>query len=211
MSPPAPPVVPPYPWYPPQPAPYPWYPPPYPAPYPVYPPPAAAQAETPSPPEAAEVVAAPPEPQYAGPYPTRASWSLQLESAQGVATGEFQNALLAGHIDYAFASRLKLGGYLAIANLKGKDRRVSALLPCALVTYEKPPAPGGSLSIPIQLATGYLTQNGPVARLSAGLAWAIGRSTDLVFTVGPMVWVTRDDMLLSVDVAVELRFRASRN
>ncbi len=152
-----------------------------------------------------------PEPSYAGPYPSRASWSLQLESAQGVATGKFQNVLLAGHLDYAFAARLKLGGYLAVANLKGKERRVSALLPAAVVTYEKPPGPGRSLSVPIQFATGYLMQNGPVARLSAGLAWAVGRRTDLVFTAGPMVWVTRDDMLLSVDVAVELRFRATRD
>jgi hypothetical protein len=153
------------------------------------------------------VAALPPAPD-AGPYPSRASWSLQLEGAQGVATGKFQNLLLAGHIDYAFASRLKLGGYLAVANLKGKDRRVNALLPCALVTYEKPPGPRHSVSLPIQFATGYLTKNGPVARLSAGPAWVVGARTDLVLTAGPMVWVTRNDMLFSVELAVELRFRA---
>ena len=50
-----------------------------------------------------------------------------------------------------------------------------------------------------------------MARVTAGLGWAVGQRTDLVFSAGPMVWVTRDDMLLSVDVAVELRFRAARN
>jgi hypothetical protein len=124
-----------------------------------------------------------------------------------VAPGKFQNALLAGHVDYSFASRTSLGGYLALANLKGKDRRVSALMPCALVTYEKPPGPGHSISFPLQFATGYLTRNGPVARLAAGLAWAVGKHTDLIFDLATMTWVTRDEMLLSVNVAVELRFR----
>jgi hypothetical protein len=139
--------------------------------------------------------------------PSRASWSLQLESAQGVATGKFANTLLAGHIDYAFDSPLRLGGYLALANLKGKDRRVNALLPCALVTYERP-RPGSSLSFPVQFSTGYLTRNGPVARLAAGLAWAVGRRTDLIASLGGMAWVTRDEMLLSLNLAFELRFRA---
>ena len=207
-APPAPPAPTPAqpPWYPP---PYPMYPPPY-AGYPWYPPPAPTPPTAPSPPPPAETVAAEPEPPPStGPFPTRASWSLQLENAQGVATGKFQNSLLAGHVDYAFASRLKLGGYLALANLKGKDKRVNALLPCALVTYEKPPAPGHSISFPIQLATGYLTRNGPVARLAAGLAWAVGKRTDLVFALAAMVWTTRDDLLLSANVAIELRFRAN--
>jgi hypothetical protein len=143
--------------------------------------------------------------------PSRASWSLQLESAQGVATGKFANTLLAGHLDYAFASRLGLGGYLAIANLKGKDRRVSALLPAALVSYEKPPGAGHSVSFPIQFATGYLARNGPVAKLAAGLAWAVGRRTDIIFSLATMAWVTRDDMLLSVNLALELRFRAGKD
>jgi hypothetical protein len=199
----------------PAPAPPPWYPPPYQgyppgyAPYPWYPPPASAKPAPPPPPTAGTVAAEPEPPPGTGPFPTRASWSLQLENAQGVATGKFQNSLLAGHLDYAFASRLKLGGYLALANLKGKDRRVSALLPCALVTYEKPPGPGHSVSFPIQFATGYLTRNGPVARLAAGLAWAVGQRTDLIFDLGAMAWTTRDELLLSVNVGIELRFRAN--
>jgi hypothetical protein len=141
-------------------------------------------------------------------FPSWASWSLQLESAEGVAPGKFQNTLLAAHVDYAFSSRIDLGGYLAVANLKGKDRRVNALMPCALLSYENPPSPGHSVSFPIQFATGYLAGNGPVARLSAGLAWAVGRRTDLIVDLATMAWVTRDQMLLSMDLALELRFRA---
>jgi hypothetical protein len=171
---------------------------------PPYPPPPAAPppAEIPT----AQLSAA--APGGKAPAPARASWSLQIESAQGVATGKFANTLLAGHVDYAFASRLGLGGYLAIANLKGKDRRVNALLPCALVTYEKPPGPGHSVSFPIQFAAGYLTKNGPVAKLAAGLAWAVGRRTDLVFSLAAMAWTTRDELLLSANLAFELRFRS---
>ena len=154
------------------------------------------------------MTAQPEAPPYTGQSPSRASWALQLESAEGVGTGKFQNTLLAGHLDYAFASRLTLGGYLALANLKGKERRVNALMPCALITYEKPHGPGHSISFPLQFATGYLTRNGPVARLAAGLAWAVGKRTDIILDLASMAWVTRDEMLLSVDVAVELRFRA---
>jgi hypothetical protein len=203
-----------YPWYPPPYATYPGYPPPY-ATYPGYPPPAPPAAppsdsgSLPSPVLPAESSTIEPEPPpYHGPGPSRASWALQLESANGVATGKFQNTLLAGHVDYDFGSRLSLGGYLALANLKGKDRRVTALMPCALVTYEKPPAPGGALSFPLQFATGYLTRNGPVARLAAGLAWAVGKRTDVIVDLGTMAWVTRKEMLLSADVALELRFRS---
>ncbi len=200
--------IPPATWYPPPPTQYPWYPPPY-APYPWYPPPPPASPPGPTPPTPASTLAAQPEiAPSPGSSPSRASWSLQLESAQGVTPGKFQNTLLAGHLDYAFASRVSLGGYLALANLKGKDRRVNALMPCALVTYEKPPGPDHSISFPIQFATGYLARNGPVARLAAGLAWAVGRRTDVIFDLATMAWVTRDEMLLSVDVAVELRFRA---
>jgi hypothetical protein len=197
-------------WYPPPPTQYPWYPPPY-APYPWYPPPPPPPAPPPgpTPPTPASTLDAQPESTPSpGTSPSRASWSLQVESAQGVTPGKFQNTLLAGHLDYAFASRVSLGGYLALASLKGKDRRVNALMPCALVTYEKPPGPDHSISFPIQFATGYLARNGPVARLAAGLAWAIGRRTDVIFDLATMAWVTRDEMLLSVDVAVELRFRA---
>jgi hypothetical protein len=143
-----------------------------------------------------------------GPYPSRASWALELEAAQGVGNGKFGNVLLAGHLDWAFASRLSLGGYLAIANLKGKDGRVNALLPSALVSYEKPPGPGHTVSFPIRFAAGYLTQNGPVARLSAGLAFAVGKRTDLIPSLATTAWVTHDQMLLSVSLAIELRFRA---
>ena len=204
---PAPPPAGQYPGYPPQPAPHPWYPPPY-APYPWYPPPPPQPAPPPALPS--ETASAAPEPlPYTGAAPSRASWALQLESAQGVATGKFQNTLLAGHVDYAFAERTSLGGYLALASLKGKDRRVTALMPCALVTYEKPPGPGHSISFPLQFATGYLTRNGPVARLAAGLAWAIGKRTDLIFDLAAMAWVTRKEMLLSADLAIELRFRTN--
>ena len=212
----------PSPWYPPPPssAQYPGYPPPYPQypwwyrpPYPPPAPPPPAPPPAPPPPAptppAEALVAQPETPPGTGPFPARASWSLQVESAQGVSPGKFGNTLLAGHVDYAFASRVSLGGYLALANLKGKDRRVNALMPCALLTYEKPPGPNHSVSFPIQFATGYLASNGPVARLAAGLAWAVGRRTDIVFDVATMAWVTRDEMLLSVNLAVELRFRAN--
>lgn len=200
-----------YPWYPPPGySPYPWYPPPgYPRPPQQGPAPAQAPP-TPAPQTETPTVETRAEPDT-GAFPARTSWALQLESAQGVGTGKFNNVLLAGHLDYAFASRLGLGGYLAVANLKGKDRRVSALMPCALVTYEKPPGPGHSVSFPLQFATGYLAGNGPVARLSVGMAWAAGQHADIIPALAAMAWVTHDQMLLSVNLALELRFRRGQD
>jgi hypothetical protein len=36
----------------------------------------------------------------------------------------------------------------------------------------------------------------------------VGRRTDLIVDLATMAWVTRDLMLLSLDLALELRFRA---
>jgi hypothetical protein len=174
---------------------YPIYPVPY--PYPV-------TAETNAGPAARE----PAEPPYTGEVPARASWSLDLSFAQGVATGRFQNVLAGGAVDYRFGASTRLGGSLALANLKGKEGRVNDALVAATISYE-PPRPGSAFTFPLQFATGYLIQNGPVARLAAGLAWALGQRTDLVLSVGAMAWVTRDDMLLSLNLAAALRFRAA--
>jgi hypothetical protein len=121
---------------------------------------------------------------------------------------EFGNSILGGHLDWAFARSLSLGGYLGLANLKGKDRRVTVLLPCVLLSHEEPPAAGRSISYPLRFAGGYLARNGPVARLGAGMAWAAGRTWDVVVDLAPMAWVTHEQLVLSLNLGLEIRFRA---
>jgi hypothetical protein len=132
--------------------------------------------------------------------------AAQIESARGRVTGAFQNTLAGVRADLLFSARVSLGGYVGYANLKGKDRRAHALLGYAQLEYLAPLSPHFyNLRVPLRFATGYLGRNGPVVRASTGLAIALSPKLDLVAEVlTPMVWVTNDQTLLSMNLALEL-------
>jgi len=135
--------------------------------------------------------------------------ALQLETARGRLTGDFRNQLAGLRVDLVFTPRVSFGGYVGYANLKGKDGRVPAALSYAQIEYLATPLPRTpKLRLPLRFATGYLTNNGPVARAAAGLSYALSPTLDLVgelFT--PMLWVTNDQMLLSTNLSLELAMR----
>ena len=68
-------------------------------------------------------------------------------------------------------------------------------------------SPNG-IRVPLRFASGYLPHNGPVMRLSTGFAFPLTSTIDL-FTelLAPMIWLTGDQMVLSMDLAAELNFR----
>jgi hypothetical protein len=168
--------------------------------------PAVARAQTPptnaaAPPEA---VASQPTPVAAPTIPLRLA--AQVELASGVATGSFHNQLVGGRVDGSFSTHLSLGGYLGFASLKGKDGRLHAALTYAQLEYLAGD-PSSWLRFPLRFATGYLTDNGPVVRAAAGLSFQLGRSVDLVTELAPMVWLTNNQTLLSLNLSLELAFR----
>jgi hypothetical protein len=133
--------------------------------------------------------------------------ALQTEGAIGVHPGDFYNHLVGVRLDLVFSPHVSVGGYLGYANLKGKDGRAHDLLPYAQVEYLTNPL-GGGIRIPFRFATGYLPRNGPVARFSTGFAFRLTPAVDLVAELlAPMIWVTRDQMLLSMNLALELNYR----
>jgi len=132
--------------------------------------------------------------------------AAQVEVASGVATGSFHNELVGGRLDGRFSPHVSLGGYLAFATLKGKDGHAHAPLTYAQVEYLAGD-PAAWLRFPLRFATGYLAENGPVVRAAAGLSFKVGRSVDLVTELAPMVWLTNNQTLLSVNLALELAFR----
>jgi hypothetical protein len=132
--------------------------------------------------------------------------AIQTEAAGGVVTGRFYNQLVGLRLDAQFSPRVSLGGYLGYVNLKGKDGRAGDLLPYAQLEY-RTGAPGDAVRIPLRFASGYLPSNGPVVRLAAGLAFALTPRVDLVTELGPMIWVTNNQTLLSMNLALELAFR----
>ena len=133
-------------------------------------------------------------------------FAVQTEAAIGVYPGDFYNHLAGVRLDLVFSPHVSFGGYVGYANLKGKDGRASNVLPYAQVEYMLG-SPGG-IRFPLRFASGYLPRNGPVVRLSAGFAFPLTPKVDLVTEVlVPTIWITRDQMLLSMDLAVELLFR----
>jgi len=156
-------------------------------------------------PAAAQVVSAPAAPPVpAGRLPMRLA--LQTEGAIGVYPGDFYNHLVGARLDLVFSPHVSFGGYVGYANLKGKDGRVSDLLATVQVEYLAG-APNG-VRIPIRFASGYLPRNGPVVRAATGFAFPLTPALDLVTELlAPMVWVTRDQMVLSMNLAAELAYR----
>jgi hypothetical protein len=132
--------------------------------------------------------------------------ALQTEGAIGVYPGDFYNHLVGGRIDLVFSPHVSFGGYIGYANLKGKDGRASNLLVYAQAEYLAGWV--GHVRIPLRFATGYLPHNGPVMRLSTGFAFPLTPTIDF-FTelLAPMVWLTGDQMVVSMDLAAEIALR----
>jgi len=152
------------------------------------------------------VAAAPAAPsETAGPaIPLRLA--VELEAASGVVTGSFHNQLLGARLDGRFSEHVSLGGYLGYADLKGKDGRAHAALTYAALEYMAGDA-AATVRYPLRFASGYLAANGPVVRVSGGLAIAVGKTVDLVGELASMVWLTNNQNLLSLDLGLELAFR----
>jgi hypothetical protein len=173
---------------------------------------AETQPETSATPPPVAASNAPPLPVSASTAPPPASQELplrlaaQVDIATGVVTGSFHNQLLGARFDARFSERLSFGGYLGAGDLKGKDGRAHAALVMAVLEYMwgLPTAP---VRCPLRFASGYLAANGPVARLSGGLAFALGKKVDLIGELASMVWITNNQNLLSLDFAFELAFR----
>ena len=132
--------------------------------------------------------------------------ALQTEGAIGLYPGDFYNHLVGGRFDLVFSPHVSFGGYVGYANLKGKEGRASNMLAYVQAEYMAG-APNG-VRVPFRFASGYLPRNGPIVRLSAGFAFPLTPKIDLVTEVlVPTIWITRDQMLLSMDLALELLFR----
>jgi hypothetical protein len=164
----------------------------------VLPPPAAPPPPTPVPAQLE-----PPPANQAPAYEQRFRLALQTEGAFGVATGSFYNHLVGARLDRRFSEEFSLGAYLGYANLKGKEGRAHNLLAYFLLEYRL--ALSDELGLPIRLAPGYLPLNGPTARLSLGLSLELDGGIELVLEpVAPMVWITGDEAVLSLNVAGEI-------
>jgi hypothetical protein len=131
---------------------------------------------------------------------------VQTEGAAGTAPGQFYNQLLGARLDVQFPPQVSIGAYVGYINLKGKGGRANNLLSYAQVEYMFGSL-GNSVRFPVRFGTGYLPMNGPMARLSGGLAFWLSPRMDLITEVAPTFWMTGDQMLLSIDLALEIAYR----
>ena len=133
--------------------------------------------------------------------------ALQTEGAIGVSGDGFYNHLVGARLDYRFTSSVAGGVYVAYANLKGKDGRVSNVLPLLSIEYRFGFGETESFGIPVRFASGYLANNGPVLRLSGGLGFRVSDGFEVNFDlVAPTFWSSRDETVVSFDLAAELAF-----
>jgi hypothetical protein len=115
----------------------------------------------------------------------------------------FVNELVGARFELEYKRSFSFGGSFAYANLKGKDGRVSNVLPEVWFGYFFPL--GKSFGFPIRFAGGYLPKNGPTARLSYGLGFSFSDDVSLELAlVEPMLWVANDRPELSFNLGATL-------
>jgi hypothetical protein len=124
-------------------------------------------------------------------------------TALGLSGAGFVNELAGARFELGYTPRFTLGFSVAYANMKGKDGRVSNVLPEAMLAYRIPVS--RVVGFPLHFASGYLPKNGPTLRLGAGFDFALGERVRLDLTLlEPMVWVTRNRPESSLDFGLAL-------
>jgi hypothetical protein len=140
------------------------------------------------------------------PVTTSLRLALQTEAAFGLSSHFFYNHFAGGRLDYGFTRDFALGAYVGYANLKGREGRVSEVLPYLQLEYRLPISDGGVL-LPLRFGTGYLPKNGPFLRVAAGPSFPLGGTVRLgMDLLAPTFVIVHDRTVVSMDVAVELSF-----
>jgi hypothetical protein len=96
---------------------------------------------------------------------------------------------------------------LSYANLNGRNGRENNLLP--MFVFEKRLRLGPlDLSIPIKGSVGFLPFNGPVIRISAGVAYAFSERVEITADLlSPSFWFIDDDVFFSMNLSLGLIVR----
>ncbi|MCB9657958.1 MAG: hypothetical protein H6726_09950 [Sandaracinaceae bacterium] len=134
--------------------------------------------------------------------------ALYSVSAIGADGNGFYNHL----IELSLGARLRrdiiLSLQLGYANLNGREQREHNLLPMLVVEKRLRLSPGLDLSIPIKGAVGFLPFNGPVLRVSAGLAYALGERVEITADLlCPSFWLIDDSVFVSMNLSLGLIVR----
>ena len=138
-------------------------------------------------------------------HPQRWELSVGAIAALGPGRDGFANALIAARVSYFPKDRLGFSLSLDYVNLRGRDERVSNVLILAGVETAVDLLPGRRVFIPLRAEIGYLPQNGPVFRLTAGVSFSLSRRVRLnVDLLSPTLWVLPETTPVSLDLGAHL-------
>jgi hypothetical protein len=125
--------------------------------------------------------------------------------ALGMPGLDFVNELVGARLELGYTPRFAFGLSLAYVNLKGKDGRVSNVLPEVSVGYRLPIG-ASDFGIPFRFAGGYLAMNGPTLRLTSGVDFEVSDTAAIELALfEPMAWVARDRPELSLNFGAAVR------
>jgi hypothetical protein len=138
-------------------------------------------------------------------HPQRWEASLGVIAALGPGRDGFVNALVAARLSYFASDRLGFSFTTAYANLRGREERVSNVLFLAGVETAVDLLPERRIFIPLRAEIGYLPNNGPVFRLTAGVAFSLARRVRLtVDLLSPTLWVLPETTPVTLDLGAHL-------
>lgn len=140
----------------------------------------------------------------------RYRWELGFTPSVAFGPGRdsFVNALIGARLGFFPLDRLGLSLSVAYANLRARnDDRVSNVLLLAGIETSVDLWPEKHIFIPLRAQVGYLPNNGPVFRLTAGLAFRLARRVRLeVDLLSPTLWVLPETSPVTLDLGVSLHF-----
>jgi hypothetical protein len=103
--------------------------------------------------------------------------------------------------------RVGISATVAYANLNGREGRVSNVLLLAGVETAVDLVPSARVFIPLRAEVGYLPLNGPVFRVTAGVAFQVARRVRIeVDLLSPTLWVLPESTPVSLDLGAFVHF-----
>lgn len=140
-------------------------------------------------------------------HPRRFELGLGVIGAFGPGQDPFANALVMVRGRWFPLDRFGVTAAVSYANLRGRDDRVSNVLFLAGVETSVDLVPSSRVFIPLRFEAGYLPNNGPVFRLTAGVAFNLTRRIRMEFDIlSPTVWVLPETSPVTLDLAAHVSF-----
>jgi hypothetical protein len=140
----------------------------------------------------------------------RFSLTLQTEASIGTTQGSFYNHFAGARVDVRLTRDFMFGAYFAYVNLEGRAQRENNFFLQIDAEYRIRPAAGLDLTIPLRLGVGYLPFNGPTARISAGLNYALDANWEIgADIIAPMFYFLPaiGRVAVAFDFALEVGYR----